>query len=86
MMPIAWTREVKNSSGKSNKIVCTTMGAATDLQSEGLRRLVVNSVFWGLGLDVPKQADVTLVGDYQPSPFSFNGFKKGVKAADHAKK
>jgi hypothetical protein len=85
MMPIAWTREVKNTAGKTNKIVCTTMGAATDLKSEGLRRLVVNSVFWGLGLEVPKQADVTLVGDYQPSPFSFNGFKKGVKAADHAK-
>lgn len=85
MMPIAWTREVKNSSGKSNKIVCTTMGAATDLTSEGLRRLVVNSVFWGLGVDVPKQADVTPVGDYQPSKYSFNAFKKGVKAADHAK-
>jgi hypothetical protein len=85
MMPVAWAREVKNSSGKTNKVVCTTMGAATDLTSEGLRRLVVNSVFWGLGVDVPKQADVTPVGDYQPSKYSFNAFKKGVKAADHAK-
>lgn len=83
MMPVAWVREVTNKAGKSNKIVCTTMGAATDLSSEGLRRLVINGVFWGLGIDVPKLADVTPVGDYQPSPYAFNGFKKGVKASDH---
>ncbi|MSU26392.1 MAG: heme-binding protein, partial [Pedosphaera sp.] len=53
MMPVAWTREVKNEAGKVNKIFTTTMGAATDLQSEGTRRLVVNSVSWGLGLEVP---------------------------------
>ena len=43
-MPIAWTREVKNEAGKTNKVLCTTMGAASDLTSEGLRRLVVNGV------------------------------------------
>lgn len=83
MMPIAWTRVVKNSAGKSNSIFCTTMGAATDLSSEGLRRLVVNGVFSTLGLEIPAKADVTPVGDYQPSSYQTNGFKKGVKASDH---
>jgi hypothetical protein len=84
MMPIAWTREVKNSSGKSNKVLCTTMGAATDLASEDLRRLVVNGVFWGLGLNIPAKTDVTPIGEFIPSKYDFNGFKKGTKAADYA--
>lgn len=83
MMPVAWTREVKNEAGKTNKILTTTMGAATDLRDENLRRLVVNGVFWGTGIAVPAKADVTLVGDYQPSNYTFNGYKKGTKAADY---
>ena len=35
MMPVAWTRVYKNEAGKENRIFTTTMGAATDLQSEG---------------------------------------------------
>jgi hypothetical protein len=84
MMPIAWTREVANRSGKKNKILCTTMGAATDLSSEGLRRLVINGVYWANGLAVPEKADVTPVGTYQPSQYQFKGYQKGVKASDHA--
>jgi type 1 glutamine amidotransferase len=83
MMPVAWTREVKNADGKTNRILTTTMGAATDLRDENLRRLVVNGVFWGLGIDVPVKADVTPVGEYQPSNYSFGGFKKCTKAADY---
>lgn len=83
MMPVAWSREVKNEAGKTNKILTTTMGAATDLKDENLRRLVVNGVFWGAGITVPAKANVTLVGDYQPSKYEFNGYKKGTKAADY---
>ncbi|MEI7927489.1 MAG: ThuA domain-containing protein [Verrucomicrobiales bacterium] len=84
MMPVAWTREVKNADGKTNKILCTTMGAATDLANEGLRRMLVNGVFWGLGMAVPAKADVALVGPFEPLMYGFNGGKKGVKPADHA--
>jgi mono/diheme cytochrome c family protein len=84
MMPVAWTREVKNAAGASNKILCTTMGAATDLSSEGLRRLVVNGVFWGLGLEVPAKADVTIVGTYEPLLYGFNGFRRNVLPSSHA--
>ncbi len=82
MMPVAWTRVLKNDTGTENKILCTTMGAATDLTNEGLRRLVVNGVFWGLGLEVPEKADVTIVGDYEPTMYGFKGFKTGLKPAD----
>lgn len=81
-MAVAWSREVKNEAGSTNKVMTTTMGSASDLVNEGLRRLVVNSVFWGLGLDVPAKADVTPVGDFVPSKYRFGGHKPGVKAAD----
>ncbi len=84
MMPIAWVRVVKNAGGGENKILCTTMGAASDLPNEGLRRLIVNGVFWGLGLAIPEKADVTPVGDFQPTMYGFKGFKTGVKPGDHA--
>ncbi len=83
MMPIAWTREYKNDAGKVNRVLCTTMGAATDLENEGLRRLVVNGVYWGLGMEVPRKANVDVVGDYKPTIYGFDGFKKDVKPADH---
>jgi hypothetical protein len=84
MMPVAWTRINKTASGKENKIFCTTMGAATDLQSEGLRRLIVNAVYWGLGLDVPAKADVAYVDDYHPTMYGFKGYRRGIEPADHA--
>jgi hypothetical protein len=86
MMAVAWTRRHKNEAGKENKVFCTTMGAATDLQNEGLRRLVVNAVFWGLGLEILARADVTYVDEYKPTMYGFKGFRKGVKPADLALK
>jgi hypothetical protein len=83
MMPVAWTREYKNDAGKVNKVLCTTMGSATDLQNEGMRRLVVNGLYWGLGLKVPAKANVDIVGEFQPTMYGFNGFQKGVKPSDH---
>lgn len=81
-MAVAWVREVPNASGSKNKILCTTMGAATDLSDESLRRLLVNGVFWGLGLAVPAKADVTPLVEWKPSHYSNNLFHPNFKAAD----
>ncbi len=81
-MPIAWTRMNKNANGTTNRIFTTTMGAATDLENEGLRRLIVNAVYWGLGLDVPQKADVTYIDEYKPSFYGFDGFRKGLRPSD----
>ncbi len=84
-MPVAWTREVENEAGTTNKVLTTTMGAATDLVNEGLRRLVVNGVYWGLGMEVPEKADVSIIGEFVPTNYGFDGFQTGKKAADFAK-
>jgi hypothetical protein len=83
-MPVAWARLYRNDAGATNRILTTTMGSATDLESEGLRRLIVNGVYWGLGIDVPARADVALVDEYLPSFYGFDGFRKGLRATDFA--
>ena len=84
MMPLIWTRDYPGEGGKTSKIVTTTMGAATDLESEGLRRLLVNACYWTIGLEdkIPSKAEVGYVGEYKPTGFGFGKFKPGVKPAD----
>lgn len=84
MMPLVWLRNHQGETGNTSKIVTTTMGAANDLQSEGLRRLLVNACYWSLGLAdrIPARNNVDTVGAYQPSNFGFNGYRKGVRPAD----
>ena len=86
IMPLVWLRDYQLESGKPGKVLCSTMGAATDLRSEDLRRLFVNAAYSLTGLEVPKSADVTLVGDYEPTKFGFNGFKKGIPVSSHEMK
>jgi type 1 glutamine amidotransferase len=71
MMPVAWTKTYQVPGGQQGKAFTTTMGAATDLLTEGTRRMIVNSVFWSLDLTVPEEANVGLVGEYLPSAFAF---------------
>ena len=85
MMPIAWTRLALNAGPKANHVFCTTMGAASDLVNESLRRLIVNAVYQGLEMPVPAKADVTFVGTYEPTMYGFNGYRKNVKPADMQK-
>ena len=81
-MAVVWTRVNDNEFGKGNKVLCTTMGSATDLQYEGLRRLVVNAAYSFTGLEVPAKADVEYVDPYQPLFYGFNGYRKGLKVSD----
>lgn len=82
MMPVAWLRE-REVNGKTQKIICSTMGAATDFTAPGLRRFVVNSVFWATGLEVPEELNVEPVDDFKPTNFGFNKFIKGRKPEDY---
>lgn len=80
MMPIAWTK-----SYEGGRVFCTTMGAATDLPSEGVRRMLVNATFWAVGLEehINPDLNVEIVGEYSPTAYGFGGYKKGTKPADY---
>ena len=84
MMPVAWLRDYTGESGKTSKIFTTTMGAAVDLENEGLRRLLVNAAYWAVGLEkkIPAKAKVDYVGEYKPGWFGFGKFKPGLRPED----
>ena len=84
MMPIAWVKSYSPAAGKQARIFTTTMGAAQDLSSEGLRRLLVNACYWAVGLEskIPAQSNVDIVGTYDPLPFGSDKHKPGVRPSD----
>lgn len=71
MMPLVWAKNYQVPGGNEGKVVGSTIGAAVDLLSEDLRRLFVNSVYWGVGLPVPQRASVGIPAEYRPSYFGF---------------
>ena len=75
--------QITGLAGKENKILCTTMGAATDMKHEAMRRLVVNAVYAYTGLEVPEKANVDIVGEFAGSFYGFGGAVKGKKPADY---
>lgn len=83
-MPVAWTRVHVPPAGAGNRVFCTTLGAATDLVDEDLRRLVVNAIYWGFRLEVPAQADVRVVDAFSPTDYTFKGYRRGLRPEDHA--
>ncbi len=87
LMPVAWTKTYTGDDGTIGRVFTTTMGASTDLVHTGTRRMLVNAVYWVLGLEdsIPAGgASVDLVGSYEPTPFGFGKFTRGVKPVDHA--
>ena len=74
MMPIVWTKPYQLPEGQPGRAVTSTIGSSADILSEGVRRMVVNSVYWLLGMEQQLPADgakVDLVGDYKPTKYEF---------------
>ena len=87
MMPVAWTRTYRGASGRSARVFTTTMGAAQDFAFEGTRRMLVNAVYWSLGMEkrIPAKSAIDFVGEFKPSPFKFrtlDEWKPGRTPAD----
>lgn len=80
-LPVGWVKTWTGSKGLESKIFHFTMGSAEDFTNEGVRRLTVNAVYWGTGLEksITPDGSVEIVGDYQPLAAGFNYKKLGVK-------
>jgi len=85
IMPVAWTKLYKSENGKTARIFNTTMGASIDFKSKDLRRLLVNACYWAMGLEqqIPKESNVDIVGEYNPTMYGYGGFKKEQTPADY---
>ncbi len=80
-LPIAWTKTWKGNQDRSSRIFHFTMGSAEDFANEGVRKMTVNAVYWGLGMeaDINASRSVEVVGEYKPLAAGFNYEKLGVK-------
>ena len=79
-LPVAWVKTWMTSGGKSARVFHSTMGSGDDLESAGLRRLIVNAAYWGLGMEsaISPTRSVECVGAYVPLPSGFDYKELGV--------
>lgn len=79
-LPVAWFKYWNTTQGKKAPVFHSTMGSAKDLQSEGLRRMVINAVYWAVRLEdqIAPERSVDYVGEYAPLDSGFNYEKIGV--------
>jgi len=79
-LPVAWFKTWKTSEGKNARVFHSTMGSGKDLESAGLRRMVINAAYWGMGMEaaISPDSSVDYVGIYEPLTSGFNYEKLGV--------
>ena len=82
--PAAWVRNYKLKDGKEGRAFCSTQGASEDILSEGVRRMIINATLWCMQMEdhIKADADVSFVGPYNPSTFSFKPSVKDAKPDD----
>lgn len=81
-LPVVWIKDWKTTSGKTARVLNSTMGGGKDFENPGLRRLVVNGAYWGLGMEdkISAESSVDPISEYKPLSNGFNYEKLGVKA------
>jgi putative membrane-bound dehydrogenase-like protein len=86
-MASEWTRHYKGKNGKKGRVFASLYGASEDILNPGYRRLIINGVYWTLGLENQIKADskIDFVGPYNPTTFKNGGEVKGVKPSMYAK-
>lgn len=79
-LPVVWFKDWKTSGGKKARVLQSTMGSAKDLENPGLRRLVVNAVYWGLHMEdqISAERSVEYTGEYKPLVSGFDYANLGV--------
>ncbi len=85
-MPSEWTRSYKSASGKVGRVFTTLYGTSEDITNDGYRRMVVNGVFWALGLEdaIKPDLNIAFVGPFKPNTFNAGGHARGIKPEMYA--
>ena len=88
-LPIGWTKIWIGNHGHASRVFHFTMGSAEDFANEGVRRVTINAVYWGLEMEDAIEGEIAgalegeglvdIVGDYQPLKSGFNYPALGVQ-------
>lgn len=83
-VPSTWIRHYKDEDGDKHRVFHSTSGTSEDFQEEDYRRLVINGMLWAMGMEdaIKPDLNISLVGPYQPTTFSFKGAVPGIKPSD----
>jgi hypothetical protein len=79
-LPVAWFKTWRTSGGQEARVFQSTMGSGDDFRSAGLRRLVINAAYWGMGMEaaITRDRSVELVGTYEPLATGFDYKRLGI--------
>ncbi|HWL10680.1 MAG TPA: hypothetical protein VNQ76_19895 [Planctomicrobium sp.] len=72
MMPIIWLKSYQLPEGKQGESLTSTIGASIDFTNQGVRRAMVNGIYFLLGQtdQIPAEGtNVELVGEFEPVAF-----------------
>ena len=86
-MASEWTRHYQGKNGKKGRVFTSLYGASEDLLNPGYRRMIINGVYWTLGLEnqIKPDSKIDFVGAYNPTTFKNGGEVKGVKPSMYVK-
>ena len=84
--PSEWTRTYKGASGKVGRVFTTLYGTSEDITNEGYRRLVLNGIFWAVGLEsaIKPDLNVAFVGPFKPNTYNGGAYARGIKPEMYA--
>lgn len=85
-MPSEWTRSYKGTNGKEGRVFTSLYGTSEDITNEGYRRLLVNGIFWSLGLEdkITPDLNIAFVGAAKPNTFGGGAYARGIKPEMYA--
>jgi len=81
--PVAWTKTYRGQNGQSARVFFTTLGHPFDFKNEEMRKLILNGIYWALGIDKNIPIDgvnADMEDIYNPNNSGFGEkYKKGIK-------
>ena len=86
-MASEWTRHYKGKDGKKGRVFTSLYGASEDILNSGYRRMIINGIYWSVGLEKHIKGDskIDFVGPYKPSTFKNRGEVKGLNPLVYVK-
>ena len=85
-MPSEWTRTYKSESGTEGRVFTSLYGTSEDITNDGYRRLLVNGMFWSMGMEdaIKADANIAIVGPFKPNTFGNQWHARGIKPEAYA--
>lgn len=84
-MASEWTRTYVGNDGQTGRVFTSLYGASEDILNPGYRRMIINGIYWSVGMenDIQADSDISFIGPYEPNTFGQRREAKGVRPFDY---